>query len=249
METQTISVSSIPALTRDEAMDLAATEYARTITALRALTPEEWTRPTECAGWDVRAMASHTLGSAEAHASFREFVHQARSARKAEGSFVDGLTATQVRDRAAVPPAEIVRRLEVAAPASVKARRRMPGVFRSRHITVDMPSGAIEKWEIAFLMDTIFTRDAWMHRGDIARATCRELVLTPDHDGRIVADAVADWARRHGQPFRLVLEGPAGGEFVQGNNGDEQRLDAVEFCRVLSGRGQGEGLLTQEVPF
>ena len=79
-----------------------------------------------------------------------------------------------------------------------------------------MPSGAIEKWEIAFLMDTIFTRDTWMHRGDIARATGRELVLTPDHDGRIVADAVADWARRHGQPFRLVLDGPAGGEFMRG---------------------------------
>ena len=27
------------------------------------------------------------------------------------------------------------------------------------------------------------------------------------------------------------------------------RLDAIEFCRILSGRASGAGLLTQEVPF
>lgn len=26
-------------------------------------------------------------------------------------------------------------------------------------------------------------------------------------------------------------------------------LDAVEFCRILSGRGTGEGLLSRHVPF
>jgi hypothetical protein len=28
-----------------------------------------------------------------------------------------------------------------------------------------------------------------------------------------------------------------------------QGLDAVEFCRILSGRSTGSGLLNQEVPF
>jgi uncharacterized protein (TIGR03083 family) len=163
MDTQTTPVSTIPVLTRDEAMDLAATEYARTIAALRALTPEEWTRPTECPNWDVREMASHMLGFAEAHASLRELAHQLLSARKGGGDFLDTWTATQVRDRSTVPPAEIVRRFEVAAPASVKARRRMPGFIRSRHMKAEMPS-ATERWEIAFLMDTVFTRDTWMHR-------------------------------------------------------------------------------------
>lgn len=31
--------------------------------------------------------------------------------------------------------------------------------------------------------------------------------------------------------------------------GEEITLDAVEFCRILSGRGDGNGLLTQAVPF
>jgi hypothetical protein len=88
-----------------------------------------------------------------------------------------------------------------------------------------------------------------MHRVDITRATGREMVLTADHDGRLVADVVAEWARRHGQPFTLHLTGPAGGVFTQGTGGDELTLDAVEFCRTLSGRANGAGLLTQEVPF
>ena len=38
----------------------------------------------------------------------------------------------------------------------------------------------------------IITRDPWMHRLDLARATGQDLVLTADHDGVIVADVVAD---------------------------------------------------------
>ena len=88
-----------------------------------------------------------------------------------------------------------------------------------------------------------------MHRVDIARATGHTLELTPGHDGRLIADVVAEWARRHGRPFTLTLEGPAGGVFTSGVGGEAIAFDAVEFCRILSGRGAGTGLLTQEVPF
>jgi hypothetical protein len=77
----------------------------------------------------------------------------------------------------------------------------------------------------------------------------REPVLRAEHDGRIVADVVAEWARRHGQPFELMLTGAAGGRFVVGDAGEAIAMDAVEFCRVLSGRRQGEGLLATVVPF
>ena len=76
--------------------------------------------------------------------------------------------------------------------------------------------------------------------------------LTPEHDGALVADVVAEWAARHGQPYRLRLTGPAGGEWSSGTPGaarEEIELDAVEFCRLLSGRGTASGLLAQEVPF
>jgi hypothetical protein len=60
---------------------------------------------------------------------------------------------------------------------------------------------------------------------------------------------VGDWARLHGQPFDLVLTGPAGGHYRQGAGGERHELDAIEFCRTIAGRRPGAGLLTMEVPF
>jgi hypothetical protein len=89
-----------------------------------------------------------------------------------------------------------------------------------------------------------------MHRIDTARAVDVELVLTPEHDGRIVADVVADWARRHGQPFELQLGGPAGGSYRSRIDGERLSIDAIEFCSRLSGRGGGgQGLLSTFTPF
>ncbi len=104
-------------------------------------------------------------------------------------------------------------------------------------------------WTLGYLVDVIHTRDPWLHRVDICRATGREPALTAEHDGRIVANVVADWAPRHGAPFTLELTGPAGGTFVVGPGGEQLRLDAVEFCRILSGRAPGTGLLATSVTF
>jgi hypothetical protein len=75
------------------------------------------------------------------------------------------------------------------------------------------------------------------------------MTLTADHDGVLVADVAAEWAERHGQPCTLTLTGPAGGTWTWGDGGESLGLDAVEFCRILSGRGAGDGLLTTRVPF
>ncbi|HEX7162912.1 MAG TPA: hypothetical protein VF223_16965 [Trebonia sp.] len=106
-----------------------------------------------------------------------------------------------------------------------------------------------ERWAYGYLTDVIGTRDTWMHRSDIAEATGRPMVLTTDHDGLIVADVVREWAARHGQSCSLTLNGPAGGSWTWGQGGPGYELDAVQFCRILSRRGQGEGLLATAVPF
>jgi hypothetical protein len=118
---------------------------------------------------------------------------------------------------------------------------------------IDAP--VVERWSLGYLIDTIYLRDLWMHRVDATRATGRDLVLTADHDGRIVADVVAEWARRHGEPFTLSLNGPAGGVYTSPGSHSPDRptetleLDAVEFCRTLAGRADASGLLTTIVPF
>jgi uncharacterized protein (TIGR03083 family) len=247
--TSTTRVQAIPPLSRAEAMSLAGAEYDRFLDLLRSLRPDEWLRPTECEAWDVRVMATHLLAEAESHSSLREMAHQLRAYRKAKsGPMIDAMNALQVRDRADVTPDEIVARFEHAVPRSVRARRRMPGLVRRVRLKVDPPFEK-ERWPLSYLMDVIYTRDTWMHRGDISRATGRDIALSTDHDGRIVADIVAEWARRHGQPFTLELTGPAGGTFVAGDGGEHIELDAVEFCRIVSGRAQGTGLLTTAVPF
>jgi len=65
-------------LDRPTLMKLAVTEYERFPSMLRHLTPEDWERPTECPGWDVRAVGGHCLGMAEMAASMRETLRQQR---------------------------------------------------------------------------------------------------------------------------------------------------------------------------
>ena len=74
-----------PVLPRDVAMRLAAAEYERFADMLRTLRPGDWTRPTECPGWDVRAMTAHALGMVEMAASIRENNRQLRLARRSGG--------------------------------------------------------------------------------------------------------------------------------------------------------------------
>jgi uncharacterized protein (TIGR03083 family) len=237
-------------LDRPTLMRLAATEYGRVAQLLSSLRPEEWAAPTECPGWDVRAMVSHMLGMAEMAASIREGSRQQRAAKKRGGVFIDALTAIQVEERAALPAEELRRRFEAVAPKAARARRRTPGFIRRRRMPVQQRvNGELETWTLGFLIDTVLTRDPWMHRIDIARATGRQPVLTADHDGLLVADVVVEWAGRHGRPCQLDLSGPAGGTWTFGTGGPDISLDAVDFCRTLAGREPASDVLATEVPF
>jgi uncharacterized protein (TIGR03083 family) len=228
-------------------MAAAETEYARLVEQLAPLGAADWSRPTDCSEWDVRQLVAHLVGAAESTASLRELRRQQVLGRRAHPGApdVDAMNAVQVAERATASPAELVAALADVAPRAVRARRRIPAPVRALRVPFGPPLGVRS---VGYLMDRIYTRDAWMHRVDIARATGAELVLTADHDGRLVADVVAEWARAHGQPYRLVLTGPAGGSFG-GAHREQLELDAIEFCRTVSGRAPGEGLLATQVPF
>jgi uncharacterized protein (TIGR03083 family) len=249
----TTDVKTIPPIPRAEAEALARTEYARLVEQLRSLSADDWAKPTDCPLWDVRAMSGHSVGMLSDFTSFGSLMRRMRSATKAAkqagGPMVDSMTAQQVADNAHLTPTELIARAEHNGPRAARWRAKAPRPFRAMPMKQEV-GDQTETWRMGYLLDTILTRDPWMHRVDIARATGRDLVLTPDHDGRIVAGVVAEWAERHGQPFTLTLTGPAGGDFVAGDGTGEQiTIDAVEYCRTLAGRAPGTGLLTQEVPF
>ena len=138
--------------------------------------------------------------------------------------------------------------MRAAGPKAARLRRKMPAFIRSRTMPGAMTVGdAQERWTFGFLFDIILTRDPFMHRLDISRATGIPVQAAPAHEGVIVDDIVREWAGRHGRPYTLSLSGPAGGTW--GGEGENITMDAFDFCRTVSGRGPATGLLGQQVPF
>lgn len=253
---QTSSGRRKPALDHATATRLAATEYDRFLAQLRRLSPADWSATTVCPSWDVHAMACHVLGMAKMSSSLRENLRQFRIATrtaKREGVlFIDALTELQVREHQSLSSGKIVDALSNVGPKAARGRARTPALMRRLPVgdqPIDETGSMTEQWSLGYLNDVILTRDTWMHRSDIGAATARDMELSADHDGVLVADVAAEWARRHGQPCALVLTGPAGGRWTWGAGGPTIELDSVEFCRAVSGRGTGEGLLATRVPF
>jgi len=239
----------MPQLSRDVAIQLAATEYERVADLLDQLTTEQWSAPTDCPDWDVRSMAGHMLGMIQMIATTPEMIRQQLTAKrhaKRDGVvLIDALTALQVEKNARLTTDELVHQVRRLAPKAVKARERAPGLIRKQ----TMPDSD-EWWTMGYLFDVILTRDPFMHRVDISRVTGIPMMATADHEGAIINDAVDEWAGRHGAPYDLELTGPAGGQWQHGADHNWRiTMDAFEFCRALCGRAPAEGLLRTQVPF
>ncbi len=247
-----IDVTELEPHSHSEAMALQSVELDTTLRFLRTLDDGDWsTMVPDCPDWDVRCMYLHVLGACEGAAPvemMRQMTSAMRRRHHSGGPLEANLSAVQVAARAAMQPAELLERLAAATPRAVRHRTRLPRWIRSG-VSMKVDGPVIERWKLGYLIDTIYLRDLWMHRIDAARAVGRSPELVPAHDGRIVADVVAEWARRHGRPFELTLTGPIGGSFVAGENGTSMSLDAVEFCRTLSGRVPADELLATVVPF
>lgn len=237
-----------PQLDRDVAMRLAATEYARVADLLDGLTAQQWAAPTDCPGWDVRAMAGHMLGMMQMVASVPELMRQqataTRRAKRDGGMMIDALTGLQVEKNAALSPTELVAEVRATAPRAVRNRRRTPAVLRAQTMQ-DETDGW---WTFGYLFDVILTRDPFMHRVDISRATGVPMEESADHEGVIVDDVVREWAGRHRMPYVLELSGPAGARWQEGD-AERVAMDPFEFCRAISGRAPATGLLSTQVPF
>ncbi len=237
-------------ITRPEAHVLAMTEFARFAELVSTLTDEEWAMPTDCPGWDVRKMSLHVLGSADAQASIKEFVHQFRRGKRLNKEidshhWVDGLNELQIRERDHLSNDELVTQLASVGPKAVRGRWRTPPPARYLPLPFGPPIG----WApLKYLLDVGFTRDVWAHRIDIHTAIGRPMHLTADHDGRLVADIVVEWADIHGEAFELVLEGAAGGKYSHGVDGERVEIDVLDFIRTLAGRLPGTGVLSNPLP-
>ncbi len=249
------ALPSAPAATiaHRDAAAIAEVAYGRFADVVETLSAEDWTRETDCTGWTVRDLVGHLVGAMRSAASLRELFSQQREVKdrvaREGGNETDRMTQVQIERTAGLSTTELTRECRSLVGPAAAGRRRTPLPMRR---LVRFPvefADVTESWDLGYLVDVILTRDTWLHRVDLCRATGSTMLLTPEHDGRVVADVVGEWARRHGRPYRLELVGPAGGSFSEGVGGPGLHLEAVEFCRVLSGRAPGEGLLATPVPF
>ncbi len=251
MRSTAINVVGIDPISHKEGMTLAETEYRRYTDVLGQLRPDDWAVQTVNTDWNVKQLTQHVLGFAESNASFPVFVKAMRAGKKRSkvrgyDHFIHGMNEVQVEEREHLTTDELVAQWKTTWPRALKGRRRFPPFMRP--IPLDFGPIVGKKPMGSYLMDVVFTRDTWMHRIDTCRAVGLEPELTPEHDGRLIEDMVAEWTKLYDLSITLKLEGPAGGIYVRGAGEDDLTIDAVEWIWILSGRSTGTGLLKKELP-
>lgn len=242
----------------DDAWQIAEQTYASLLDLLRTLPDEDWSAPTDCTGWTVADMVGHLIGAAKSNSSLREMVRQQVFGLRHKGEYggnsLDALNDLQVRDHVHLTPSERIAELERVAPRAIAGRRRTPAILQGVRLRLDI-GGSMQGWgdelelTLGQLQKVTYTRDAWLHRLDIARPLGLPMPHAPALDRTIIEDAVADWAETHGQPFRLELHGAVQGVYVQGAGGPTYSMDAYEWCRAVTRRTTCDGLLATPVIF
>lgn len=244
----TVSAEQIPYVTADEAYELMQTALHRFIHLVESLDAEDWHKPTACTEWNVRDMVAHQAGGFASGVSYREMIHQLTARPKAKpGQLIeDTINTLQLAERANMTSAELITELRQAGE---KASHNWAYGFRLVKWAA-IPHPVPGRLGLRHLMWVIHSRDTWMHRLDICRATGRHFEQTREHDGRINELVVRDLAhvlqkKLNGRAFTLALTGVAGGTWQIGSGNSEAtiEMDTLDFNIYASGRfNQEEGL-------
>lgn len=234
-----LPAEGIPCPQADEAHRLLTDAFARLLRLLESLHPDDWSKPTPCTEWDVHDMVAHQAGGYVSGVGYREMLRQYLRIPKRGQLPEDAINALQVGERKQRTPAELIAELKAAGP---KAMRNWAYGFNAiKWIHAPHPVGGF--MSLRYLMWVTHSRDTWMHRLDICRATNRPFEQTREHDGRMVELVVRDTAKKlkprlNGRAIMLVLTGMAGGAWKigQGEPAASLEMDALDFNIFVSGR-------------
>lgn len=239
LPTASVNASSIAPVTADEAYELLQTELSRFLQLAEDLGPDDWNKPTACSEWSVRDILAHQAGgytSGIGHSEmFRQYLRWPRAGQLME----DAINEFQLRERADRTAEELIAELRQAGP--VAARKWAYGYRLLKPVSA--PHRDAGRISLRHLMWVIHSRDTWMHRLDICRATGREFEQTQAHDGRIVElvmlDVAGTLARKLDGPALVFdLTGTAGGTWKigPGEPAATITMDALRFNIFASGR-------------
>lgn len=238
-----LDAMNVPYVTEDEAHFLLCTELERIVALAKTLEGDDWNKPTACTAWNVRDMLAHQAGSYASGTGYKEMMHQYLSLPKTGQLPEDSINETQLFDRKGKSPAELITELESAGPV---AAQKWAYQFTLMKL-VTIPHRTAGSLNIGHLMMVVHSRDTWMHRLDICRATERKFEQTAEHDGRIAALVMLDVAKRllkktdkHSIVFDLV--GTAGGRWKIGNDEASAtiKMDVLDLNIYASGRSTYE---------
>lgn len=230
---------SILYVNADEAHRLMTDALSRLLNLLESLAPDDWSKPTPCTEWDVHDLVSHQAGGYASGVSYREMFRQYSQIPPRGKLPEDAINALQVGERKNMTPAGLIAELKQTGGTAIHNWAYGFRAIKWIHI----PHAVGGFMSLRYVMWIIHSRDTWMHRMDICRATNRPFVQTREHDGRIVELVVRDVAKKlnkrlNGRAITLVLTGIAGGAWKIGN-GDpaaEMEMDALDFNIFISGR-------------
>jgi len=234
-----LEVAQIASITADEAHALLSTELERFIALVKTLEDGDWGKATACTAWSVRDILAHQCGAYASGTGYGELFRQYLSILKGGKLPEDAINNTQLADRAGKSPMELIAELQVVGPI---AARKWAYEFRLVK-PVTIPHATAGSLNLRYLMWVTHSRDTWMHRLDICRATGRNFELTAQHDGRIVALVMRDVAKAlakklDGRGIVFALTGPAGGSWKIGHGQPSAaiQMDALDFNIHASGR-------------
>lgn len=230
---------NIAYVTADEAHRLMQTELERFLPLMEELAPDDWGKPTACSEWNVRDILAHQAGGYAGGTGYKEMIRQIKNKPKPGQLPEDALNEFQLWERADDSPAELIAELRRVGPVAAK---KWAYQFRLVKL-ISIPHPVAGRLSLRHLMWVIHSRDTWMHRLDICRATGRDFEQTRQHDGRIaelvmldVADILAK--KFNGPALVFELTGLAGGTWKigAGEPAATIRMDVLEFNIFASGR-------------
>jgi uncharacterized protein (TIGR03083 family) len=248
MEVEMVAISSVsgvfesarvPAITADEAYALLRTELERMLVLADSMGPDDWNKPTPCTLWNVHDMLAHQAGAYASGTGYRELIRQYSTKPKPGQPPEDAVNALQVSERTRRSPQELIDEIRRTGPTAIRKWAYQFRLFKL--VTIPHPTG---KLSMRDLMQVIHSRDSWMHRIDLCRATGHKFEMTAGHDDRIVALIMADAQKvlankiPEGRAVVYELSGLAGGTWKMGTGQPMStiQMDAVDFSIYASGR-------------